>query len=308
MRDCAGQTPNLYCNGSMESAPATGNAGHRNPRVRRRWLHFWMPPDGRPLPDPRFPTFFATLLFLTSVLPPASLFTRRLVPAFMFTAALATVAQWMKAVTPQGAVAGAAASMLLFLGGGPGTFAGLTAVVLLTAISTRVGYERKLRLGLAEKREGRSASQVLANTGVAALLAAASPFTPAPALWLAAAAAAMAEAAADTVSSELGQTAGGSTYLITSRRAVPPGTNGGISLAGTLAGVLAAGIVGGTCVAFGVVTGSTSVIVVIAAVAGMFVDSLLGATAEPRGLLSNNGVNLAGTGAAAGMAFVIGNL
>jgi uncharacterized membrane protein len=47
--------------------------------------------------------------------------------------------------------------------------------------------------------------------------------------------------------------------------------------------------------------------VTLAAVAGMFVDSLLGAAAEPRGLLNNNGVNLAGTLVAAGVAFVIGN-
>lgn len=266
-----------------------------------------MPLRGGPLPGQRFPAFFAALLVLTSALPPASLFARRFVPAFLLTAALATVAQWLKAVTPHGAVAGAAASMLLYMGGGPGAFAGLTAVFLLTSISTRIGYERKRRLGVAESREGRNAGQVLANTGIAALLAAISPFTPAPALWLAAAAAAMAEAAADTVSSELGQTAGGSTYLITSLRAVPPGTNGGISLAGTLAGLLAAGIVAGTCVAFGVIHESAAVIVVGAAVVGMFADSLLGATAEPRGLINNNGVNLAGTGTAAIVGFVIGN-
>jgi len=291
----------------MESAPATGTAGLRNRRIRYHWLPSWMPLRNRPLPGQRFPAFFAALLVLTTALPPASLFARRFVPAFMLTAALATVTQWLKAVTPQGAVAGAAASMLLYMGGGPGAFAGLTAVFLLTSISTRIGYERKRRLGLAENREGRNASQVLANTGVAALLAAVSPFTPAPALWLAAAAAAMAEAAADTVSSELGQTAGGPTYLITSLRAVPPGTNGGISLAGTLAGLLAAAIMAGTCLAFGVIHSSAAAVVVIAAVVGMFVDSLLGATAEPRGLINNNGVNLAGTGTAAIVGFVIGN-
>ncbi|MGH9531736.1 MAG: DUF92 domain-containing protein, partial [Terriglobales bacterium] len=147
-----------------------------------------------------------------------------------------------------------------------------------------------------------------ANTGVAALLALVAPFSPSPAIWIAAAAAAMAEAAADTVSSELGQAAGGPTYLITSLRAVPPGTNGGVSLAGTLAAVLAAAIVAGTCAAFGVVTGRQAAVVTGAAVVGMFADSFLGATAEPRGLLNNNQVNLAGTLVAAGVGFVICNL
>ncbi|MGH9554640.1 MAG: DUF92 domain-containing protein [Terriglobales bacterium] len=292
----------------MESAPAIGAGGGMNPQGVRRRLHFWMPSPRPPLPGTPFPELFGAFLFLTAAIPPATLLARRFVPAFLLTAALATVAQWLKALTPRGAAAGAASSMLLFMGGGPGAFAGLAAVFLLTSASTRVGYERKRRLGLAETREGRSASQVLANTGVAALLALVAPFSTSPTLWLAAAAAAMAEAAADTVSSELGQAAAGPTYLITSLRAVPPGTNGGVSLAGTLAGMLAAGIVAGTCAAFGVITGSCAAVVVAAAIAGMFVDSLLGATAEPRGLLNNNGVNLAGTLVAAGTTFAICNL
>ncbi|MGH9509340.1 MAG: DUF92 domain-containing protein, partial [Terriglobales bacterium] len=87
-------------------------------------------------------------------MPPTTLLARRFVPAFLLTAALATVAHWLKAVTPRGAAAGAASSMVLFLGGGPGAFAGLTAVFLLTSLSTRVGYERKRRLGVAENRQG----------------------------------------------------------------------------------------------------------------------------------------------------------
>jgi uncharacterized protein (TIGR00297 family) len=163
-------------------------------------------------------------------------------------------------------------------------------------------------MGLAENREGRNAGQVLANTGVAALLAGVSPFTGSPALWLLGAAAAMAEAAADTVSSELGQAAGGRTYLATNLRAVAPGTNGGVSLPGTLAGLIAAAVVAAACVAFGVIAGPQLATVVIAAMTGMFVDSLLGATAEPRGLINNNGVNLAGTSVAGLVGFVIGDL
>jgi uncharacterized protein (TIGR00297 family) len=275
-----------------------------NPQARRRRLHFWMRPPDPPLPR----VSAACFLIFRDWTPPATLLDRRFIPAFILTAALATVARWLKAVTLQGAVAGAAVSMLLFLGGGPGAFAGLTAVFLLTWMSTRLGYERKQRLGLAENRAGRNAAQVLANTGVAAVVAAVAPFSPAPALWLAAAAAALAEAAADTVSSELGQAVGGPTYLITSLRAVAPGTNGGVSLAGTLAGVLAAGIVAGTWAGFGVLTVAQAGVACAAGLLGMFTDSLLGATAEPRGLLNNNGVNLAGTLVAALVAFAICDL
>ncbi len=274
------------------------------PRARRRKLDAWIR-----RPFLRLPRELAACLILTAApLPPGALPGRRFAAAILLTATLATVAHLLKAVTPQGAVAGAMVSLLLFLGGGLGAFAGLTSVFLLTWISTRLGYERKHRLGLAESRQGRSAGQVLANTGVAALLAAAAPFSSLPSLWLAAAAAALAEAAADTVSSELGQAAAGPTYLLTSLRAVPPGTNGGVSLPGTLAGGLAAGLVAATLAAFGMISFTQAAAVTLAAVAGMFVDSLLGAAAEPRSLLNNNGVNLAGTLVAAGVALVICNL
>lgn len=272
-----------------------------HPRTRHRRLHGWLRQAWLRLPG----SLAASLIFLAEPMPFANFLERRLLAALLLTAALAGVAQRLGAVTAQGAVAGAAASLLLFLGAGPGAFAGLTTVFLLTWISTRWGHERKLRLGVAEKREGRSAGQVLANTAVAAVLAAVSPFVAAPAPWLAAAVAALAEAAADTVSSELGQAAGGRTLLLTNFRAVSPGSNGGVSLAGTLAGLLAAGVVAATCAAFGVIPVPRALAAVGAAMLGMFADSLLGATAEARGWLSNNGVNLAGTLVAAGAAFVI---
>ncbi len=68
--------------------------------------------------------------------------------------------------------------------------------------------------------------------------------------------AALAEAAADTVSSEIGQVLGGRPRMITTLRAVDPGRDGAMSLAGTLAGVVAAAVVAGAgtgrCAAAGV--------------------------------------------------------
>ena len=114
----------------------------------------------------------------------------------------------------------------------------------LTVISTRWGRRRKERLGVAERRRGRNASQIVANLGVAMLCAL-------PVIWfpdlsellLVGAMAALAEAAADTVSSELGQATGRGAYMITDFREAPIGTNGAISVEGTLAGCVAACIV-----------------------------------------------------------------
>ena len=117
--------------------------------------------------------------------------------------------------------------------------------------------------------------------------------------------AALAEAAADTTSSELGQAVSGSAYLVTDFRPVPVGTDGGISIAGTLAGVAAA-------VAIATVAWATRVIalhwllpVAASGVLGMFVDSFLGASLERRRLLNNNAVNLLSTVAAASFALFL---
>jgi uncharacterized membrane protein len=76
-------------------------------------------------------------------------------------------------------------------------------------------------MGLAEQRRGsRTASQALANAGAAVAFAALG--------WKVAMAAALAEAAADTVATEIGPLAGGKVFRIVDGQPVPPGTSGGV--------------------------------------------------------------------------------
>jgi uncharacterized protein (TIGR00297 family) len=192
---------------------------------------------------------------------------------------------------------------LLCASAGFGAFAALVTVFLLAWITTRFGYSQKQRLGIAEKRDGRKASQVLANLGIAATCGSLYWFENSNRVWLLALAAALSEAAADTVSSELGQAIGARPRLITTWKPVAQGTDGGVTVQGTLAGISAALIVSLVCVSTRMISWRWLGISVAAATAGMLADSVLGAVLEQRRMLNNDGVNFLSTAAAAVLAF-----
>lgn len=220
--------------------------------------------------------------------------TSRLTTAVVVTTIFAGFGYLVRGVTRSGALAGAAVSFALYWAAGPGAFLGLVAVFAVTWVATRLGYARKLKLGTAEKREGRSASQVLANLGVAGASSLLYAVTG-NAAFLAGLVAALSEAAADTVSSECGQISGSQARLITTWRAVPAGTDGGVSLAGTFAGVAAAALVALLCWWAGLLPAMAAKFATGAGCLGMVADSYLGATLERRGWLRNNAVNLLST-------------
>lgn len=187
-------------------------------------------------------------------------------------------------------------------------------VSLLAFAATRLGRRKKERLGTAEATRGRVASQVAANLGVPALVSLApvqiwladSGFARGTlAVFLFPSLAALAEAAADTVSSEIGQVLGGRPRMITSFKVVEPGRDGAVSLPGTLAGVIAAAFVSAT--GAWALRGDWILFTVscVSAVFGLLFDSLLGATLEEWGWLNNDAVNFLSTASAAGFALLL---
>jgi len=194
---------------------------------------------------------------------------------------LAAAAYGLRLMTLPGAITGFVLAALLWNYAGFRGFLLLAAFFVLGSGATRLAKRRALP---------RVAAQAAANAGAALIFAILG--------WTPAVVAALAEAAADTVASEIGPLLRGRVFLITNGREVAAGASGGISVAGTLVGLAAAALVTALAVATGMVRMGWSPGVILAAGTGSLVDSFLGATLEKRGWINNDGVNLLGTLAA----------
>jgi uncharacterized protein (TIGR00297 family) len=219
--------------------------------------------------------------------------------ALAITAVFALLAWLAGGVNVSGTLAGSAVAFIMAVRDLRMFFA-LLVVFAVTLVATRIGYARKQQLRAAEPPGGRTAAQAMANLGVAALVVAIGG-----AGWPVLALAALAEAAADTGSSEIGMAFPGKTVLITNLRSVPAGTDGGVSLFGTLAALLGAAAVLFTAAVSGLISPRTALLIIVAGFLGTLVDSLLGAVFERRGRLNNDLVNLLSTAATVGIAWLL---
>ncbi len=235
-----------------------------------------------------------------------SLFHSRALPAAVVAIGFAVIARTLGAVTDGGALMGVLVAFVLMLAAGLAGFLPLLTVFIITVLATRWGYARKQQLGIAERGPGRTASQVLANLGAATLCALPTVWFPRlSGILLVGAMAAVAEAAADTASSEIGQATARTAYRITDFRQAPIGANGAISVEGTVAGCVAACMVAWVSAFFGVVSWNWTLLIALAGVAGMFVDSVLGAMWENSGKMGNDSVNFVSTVFAADLALTL---
>ena len=207
------------------------------------------------------------------------------------------------AVNRSGAVMGFLMGAIIYMSWGYKSFLVLLAFFVIGSVATRLGYARKAARGVAEGRRGaRSWVEATANTLAAAFFSVLVITTHYEAAFLVAMIAALAEAAGDTISSEIGQWLSGRAYMITTLKPVPAGQDGGVSLAGTLAGMGASVAIIAVGYALGLCRPATAIVAFIAAGAGNIFDSYLGATIERRGLVNNGIVNFAGTSFAGGLA------
>jgi uncharacterized protein (TIGR00297 family) len=185
---------------------------------------------------------------------------------------------------------------------GPSGFVVLALFVGGGSALTRLGYAVKFRHGLAQSGGGRrGARNALANCGVAVVCAIAAALTPFHGAFAAAFAASLGAAFADTAESEVGQLSPRRPRSILGLKAVSPGTDGAVSLPGTLAGVAAAGCTALLAFVLGLVDGSGVLVVWTAAFLGTVADSVVGAL-TPR--IGNEATNVLCTLVAAALALV----
>lgn len=84
----------------------------------------------------------------------------------------------------------------------------------------------------------------------------------------------------DTFASEIGKAYGKRTFLITTFKPVPPGTEGAVSLEGTLAGVVGSILMAGAGVGLKLMGLNAVPLVLVAAFVATNVESLLGASLQ----------------------------
>lgn len=230
-------------------------------------------------------------------------------PWLVVNTVLAIVGYALRGVDVSGALAGWILGCVLIVGGGPPLYVALLAFFIIGTLATRFGYARKAREGLAQEGGGRrGAAHAFANVGVAAICAVACwrglGFVP---LFMGIAA--LATAAADTTASEIGQLVGRRAFLPLSFRRVERGTEGAISIEGTLAGIIAASLVAiaGTALTvhnfragfIGSVTVDKSKVVLVltgCAFLGSYLESILGSWNRRHGSpIANGTLNFANT-------------
>jgi uncharacterized protein (TIGR00297 family) len=210
-------------------------------------------------------------------------------PWIVLNTILAILGYALRTVDLWGFITGWILGTIVILGGGPPLYVALLAFFIVGTACTRLGYARKARAGLAQEKGGRrGAGHAIANVGVAAICSIA--------VWrglglvpLFMGITALATAAADTAGSEIGQLIGKRAFHPLTLRRVERGTDGAISIEGTLAGLFGALIVAiaGTAMAthhirpgfIGTVTidkARVIIVVTICAILGSYSESVIG--------------------------------
>jgi uncharacterized protein (TIGR00297 family) len=208
-------------------------------------------------------------------------------------------------LTLVGAISGMLVGLLIYKGTGYPGIAMLALFFMVSSWATGWQAAKKILDNSHENKSGRTAGQVLANGGVAALLGALAWYHPyyEPAAQLMIAGS-FAAATADTLSSELGMIYGRRFFNVLTFKSDSRGLDGVVSLEGTLIGLAGVALIA-LIYAFYFGWGIPMVWIIIAGFVGNLVDSILGASLERKGFIGNNVVNFLNTAVGAGICWLL---
>ena len=226
--------------------------------------------------------------------------------AALLNGVLIALAQRLPLLTPAGWLHAAILGTVLWGTLGWRGWLAVVAYLLLGSAVTRLGLRAKQERGLAEARGGRRGPEnVWGSAATGTLLALLIPLWPAAApLLLVGFAASFSAKLADTCGSEIGKRWGRRTLLITNLQPVPPGTEGAVSLAGTLASLAGAAAMAALMAGLGLIGGWGPILLVaVTGLVATLIESWIGAVAQRRwAWLSNELVNALQTAIAAALA------
>ncbi|XP_042413722.1 protein VTE6, chloroplastic-like [Zingiber officinale] len=183
---------------------------------------------------------------------------------------------------------------------GPSGFLIVAAYFAIATAATKLKIAQKEALGIAEKRGGRRGpGSVVGSSASACVCALLSINNMCGALfarfWQLGFVACFCTKLTDTVSSEMGKAYGKTTYLATTFKVVPRGTEGAVSIEGTVSGVVASILLAGIAYSMGQVDLPQASICVLASQIANFGESLIGATLQDKDSfqwLNNDVVNI----------------
>jgi uncharacterized protein (TIGR00297 family) len=229
--------------------------------------------------------------------------------ALVFSFFLGVLAHRAKIADVSALLSAALLGVLIIVFTGLPWFLLLLAFFILGGGFTRYKYKFKKSIGIAQSKEGiRSYENVFSNSTAALVLAVAyGVFSEHSLPIIYAYLGTVATATGDTLASEIGTTAKGRPRMITTLKLAKPGDDGAVSLLGELASIFGSVVIG--LLAYGLGVSDNLLLSVLIATAGGFfgtnMDSLLGATLQKNGLLSNSGVNFLATFAGAGFSLLL---
>jgi uncharacterized protein (TIGR00297 family) len=196
--------------------------------------------------------------------------------AVLVSLGVAILARLLRALTASGAIAAFAVGVLILWNTG---WVGCAVLGIFFATSTLLGaVASRLRPGEEPPDETRDWHRVLANGGVAAVVAIGERVEPGLGVWLVTTT--LAAATADTWATAFGALSPTEPRDIVRWKVVPPGTSGGVTLFGTSGGAMGAALVAlvGASAGGGRLYGAAVAIGFLA----MIVDSILGSTVQAR--------------------------